>query len=454
MSTYVVYTRVSKDADGTSVSPAAQLAECTQEAARRGWPEPEHRSDVDLSAWRKSTHRPAWQSILDGIAAGEVDGLIVHHLDRLMRQVRDLEQLIDAIDERGGKFPIYSVHGDLDLSTPDGRALARILVTIAQKESDDKSRRLKLVLGANAREGKPHGGKIPYGWQADRVTLQPTEAGVLRELVEWVLNGMSLSECARRLNDAGVSTRQGGRWYPTSIRQMLVNPRLAGLRVHRGVVVGEGQWEPLIDEATHLQLVSLLDRPDAEHSTRLTYWLAGLLECGVCGGKLRSRQTGQVRIYACRRDAGGCGLSINGELSEKLLEVCVVELWRHHKVKERPVNDVDVAAIHEQLAALESRRDELTRDFYVERRITQSEFDVARTALNDLIDPLVSKLRELREREEGGVDVAERWAELTAADRRDVTHRMFPRIVVGPAVRGRRFDPTRFQLWMPDGVLL
>ena len=37
---------------------------------------------------------------------------------------------------------------------------------------------------------------------------------------------------------------------------MLVNPRYAGLLVHRGEVVGAGKWEPIISEDDHRRVLA------------------------------------------------------------------------------------------------------------------------------------------------------------------------------------------------------
>lgn len=43
-----------------------------------------------------------------------------------------------------------------------------------------------------------------------------------------------------------------------TIKRMLTNPTIAGLRVHRGEIVGRGNWEPILDEVTWRQVFTLV----------------------------------------------------------------------------------------------------------------------------------------------------------------------------------------------------
>lgn len=438
----VIYTRVSKDPDGTSTSPAAQYEECSRLAEDHGWFGVEHISDVDRSAWSRSTHRPGFHAVVQGIRDASIDGLVVHHLDRLLRQSRELEELIDAIESQTrGRFPIYSVHGDLDLSTSDGRFQARILVSVAQKESDDKSRRLKLVLGQKAREGKQHGGRRPYGWSEDRVTLDPDESSALLDCIGHLLNGeKSLVECARDLGKR-----------PTTLKQILVNPRLAGLRTHHGQVVHVGEWEPLIDHQTHELLVNLLSRPAHEnHTTALKHPLIGLLVCGVCGRRLGSRTNytkgkGSVRKYRCRKDIGGCGLGIDAAGVEQAVEAAFLTLLGHVTVPApAPVDDRDGERV-----ALEARLDQLARDYYVEGLVTEHEFQVARKGILERLEEL-GPPHGVEEVPVG--DVKDAWENYGPHERAEAMKSVIDHVLVAPGVPGKRFDPTRLSIVAREGV--
>jgi site-specific DNA recombinase len=55
--------------------------------------------DNNRSAWQWNRNRPGWNPLLDAIRASRVGHVIVYHPDRLMRQPRDLEELLTLSEE-------------------------------------------------------------------------------------------------------------------------------------------------------------------------------------------------------------------------------------------------------------------------------------------------------------------------------------------------------------------
>ena len=90
--------------------------------------------------------------MLEDYEDGGIDGVIFYDLDRLARQPRDLEDLIDLAEYY--KRPVETVTGQLDLRTSNGRAMARVLVAMANKSSEDTSRRVARAQLQEAQQGK------------------------------------------------------------------------------------------------------------------------------------------------------------------------------------------------------------------------------------------------------------------------------------------------------------
>lgn len=262
------YARISKDDTLEGRGTGRQEADIRSYAQRKRWRLTEVLVDNDVSASRYSTKaRTNYSRLVETIEVGAVDRVIVYDLDRLLRQPRELEDLIDLCERRNGSFELHNVNGELDLTTSDGRFVARMLVAKAAKESDDLSRRLKRAFDQKASEGRPHGARA-FGYQADGITIDNSEARLLKAAARDVLKGESLNAIARRWNAAGVFTPQRRKmWSGTIVKAVLTNPRQAGLRVHRGDVVGNGVWSAIIDRATHERLVALLTDPHRRRTT-------------------------------------------------------------------------------------------------------------------------------------------------------------------------------------------
>src|SRR6185312_16467373 len=134
--------------------------------------------DNNRSAWRRSRKRPGWDALLAAIRAGRVRHVLVYHPDRLMRQPRDLEELLTLSDEHD-----LTLHGQAnrrDLSDPDDRFFLRIEVAHSCRSSDDTSRRLRDALEDRARAGRPHASaRRAYGYAPGGMAIVGEEAAVV-----------------------------------------------------------------------------------------------------------------------------------------------------------------------------------------------------------------------------------------------------------------------------------
>lgn len=188
--------------------------------------------------------RPEFERLLADLDGGMIDGIVTYDLDRFARQPADLERAI-AIYDRQPSLVFATVQGDVNLETPDGRTMARVMVAFANKASMDTSRRVRRKHLEPAQKGVPVGGHRPFGYQADKVTIEPTETELIRQAAKDILTGVGLHTIARRWNDAGVTTTAGNPWRRSVLKTMMLSPRLAGFRVYRGGIARDEQGEPV-----------------------------------------------------------------------------------------------------------------------------------------------------------------------------------------------------------------
>ena len=149
-------------------------------------------------------------ALLGVIRAGRVQHVIVYHPDRLMRQPRDLEELLTLSDEHD-----ITLHGQAnrrDLSNPADRFFLRIEVAHSCRSSDDTSRGLRDALEDRARAGRPYASaRRAYGYAPGRMVIVE-EAQIVREIFARYLDGDSPPQIAAELNERGIVTAQGRRW--------------------------------------------------------------------------------------------------------------------------------------------------------------------------------------------------------------------------------------------------
>ncbi|MCU1682922.1 MAG: Recombinase zinc beta ribbon protein [Amycolatopsis sp.] len=265
-----------------------------------------------LSAWKRTVRRPGWARLLERVASGESDGCVVWHTDRLFRQPRDLETLIE-LAERG--YKVYSAHGSRDLADPDDRFILRIEVAHAARSSDDTSRRLKKRFTTFREQGRTTGGPRRFGFAGKDQTWKPSKGQtnadrpeVSAELVEaeregirdaaagLVSGALSGGEAVEMWNAENLRTATGLEWVHASMSATMKRVSLGGYVVHDGEIVGRLEGEPILDQRTYDRLQALFAGRARGRIAGEGHVRTGILRCGVCTRKLTARKQ-KDRLY-------------------------------------------------------------------------------------------------------------------------------------------------------------
>ncbi|MER5883118.1 recombinase family protein [Streptomyces sp. NPDC001941] len=276
--------------------------------------------DNNLSAFKRTVKRPDFERMVRDLASpGLRGGMLAVDIDRLFRQPRDLERVIDIYEGTRRHLGFHTLSGqNFDLSTPDGRFSARIMVSVANKASEDMSRRLKREMLRKAREGEVAGGHRPFGWEEDRKTPRPDEAEMIVMQTKAGLDGDSVATVTRRFKEAGFVGRSGKPFDRTAVRRIMLNPRNAGIRVYQGHPLkdadGEyikGNWAPLEPIETWAALSTKWATNQGAGKAReyrTSTLLSGILRCGSCGTRMNAaNSSSKYPKYRCAEGAGGCG---------------------------------------------------------------------------------------------------------------------------------------------------
>jgi site-specific DNA recombinase len=263
--------------------------------------------DNDLSAY-DGKKRPAYEDLLDDAMAGIIKGIAAWHPDRLTRQPKENEALIDLVEEHGIKLATV-LTGQYDLSTADGRMTFRIQGAIARRESEHRAERLLAKFEELAQAGKPHGGERCFGYEKDGLTVNEAEASLILEARDRMFAGESTASILRDWKRRGVVGVRGNPLRGTAFKRILLRPRIAGLREHQGEVIGDARWPAIISPKDRTQLQAILEAPERVRGGRpREYLFSGLLECSKCHGRMVGTSKGKgLSMYACYDDPhGGC----------------------------------------------------------------------------------------------------------------------------------------------------
>ncbi len=438
------YTEFGPDAPGIR----RQLADATKIIELRGATPTEPYEDPDISAYQPKVTRPDFERWLTDFKEGRTDGIAGWDLDRIVRKPSDLERMIEAYDEaaaQGRRTAFITVQGSIDISTPDGRTMARVLVAFANKASMDTARRVARDRLDRAMRGRVWSNWQAFGWNPDG-TLN-SKSLLLKQAIEDLLDGINLPTTAVRWQEEGHKTERDKAWTSYTLKRMLISPRIAGLAFYKGEPLKDedgnyirGDWEALVDVETWQTVRDILTPKPKGPARSRKGLLSGLARCGLCGTGMVRNARSRGFTYGCRsKDSGGCArVSINGpRLDEQIIELMLTYLdGREIQPDAQPFEGA------ERLAELGSKKLELMMEY------------TSGTLSGELVFPAVRKIEEEEQvlrraftthqtSQRRLTTTREEWPGLPLGRQQAIARELFEAIVIAPSGRTGRYDPDR-----------
>jgi DNA invertase Pin-like site-specific DNA recombinase len=462
----VIYGRQSRTSE-TSTSREDQVAACQAEAERHG---------VEVSAVlveppstsafkKRGKNRPLWPELLDLVRLGKVDVVVAYKTDRLSRGGGPgWAPLIEAAEDAGldpDRFVLIVGSGymrEFELG---------IRASMDREESKKISDRAVGIHERRAGAGKPSmGGSRPFGYRADRVTVDEEEAALLVDAARRILAGETPTAICWEWNQAGYRTTTGRQWRATSLHHTLCSPRVAGLRQH-GTVKGPGRqvaavtgmaaWPALLDRVTWEALKAVLQKPHGRRARQPVALLVGLLRCGRCGQPIRAGANAEgKRRYCCNRQPGeaGCGrCSILAEPTERyvvehLFDIIESPRYARLLAERAQASSEDAHARAEsELVDAEARFDRL-KDAYGRGDISDEDWPAVRRGAAARVEAARAAVAPLRE-VSALADIADlselrcRWDDLSLDRQRAIAAAVIDHVTVDPGPRGPKCLPAQ-----------
>jgi len=168
-------------------------------------------------------NREGIQELIGDCRKRKFDVVVIYKLDRLTRSVKDLGYLIELFDKTGVAFS--SVSDNFDTTTANGKLVLNILGSVAQWERDIISERTRDALSHKKSELEVYS-PLPLGYEAGedgRLIENEAELATVKQVRALRKQGFSYQQIADSLNGAGVPTKQGKRWYKSTVRYLAGN---------------------------------------------------------------------------------------------------------------------------------------------------------------------------------------------------------------------------------------
>ena len=322
-----IYARVSSDGQRERRTIESQLTELPEYAQAQGYRVVDTYSDNGISGSTIDA-RPGFKRLLADAARRRFEAILVCEHNRLTRSDNPEEMgRIQRILMENNIRIISPAEGVLDLRRPPDELIAWIRMWISKEERKEivrKTRRGKLN---GLKKGIWTCGKHKFGYRRDSETKKTVvnreERDLYRSWVDTVLAGGSANGISRDLNDRGVRTKSGCRWWNVQVTNVLRDrtyftgklvankvkevrdpmtgksrktqrPKADWIEVSVPKLIAQEKWKLLQKRLNE-------NRSAGRRSQKPRNLLKGILKCGHCGANLIGRRGTDDRFwyYAC-----------------------------------------------------------------------------------------------------------------------------------------------------------
>lgn len=469
-----IYRRVSTDMQvEEGVSLDNQLQRLKAFAESQGWTIVHEYIDEGISA-KNMDGRPGIQALIKGIQEKKFDVLLVYKLDRLVRKVKDLLELLLLMENHEVMFK--SATEPFDTTTPAGKLFITMIAAMAEWERDTIAERVFDNLKHRAQEGNRNGGPAPYGYDYDdkgNLVVNEEEAKWVRFIYK-KYQTMGSQNIAKALNKNGIKTKKGVLWSDFSVRFVLRNPIYSGKNRWnwRSPVKGKAYTgNAIIKDINQDGFIAIISEEEFKEVQKLTkerssmafrsdnhYPFSGVAKCGKCGnsftGAFKKRKSGGVyRHYKCagRFKFGVCDVQT---IAEESIETALLDFLSFDEM------DIDIKEnqedfgltkeeLEKQLHKIQVKKERI-KDLYIDGEYSKDDYKKKMDILSQEENELMEQFEEFEQ--EASIEeiklvlqnIKEEWPNLSFEAKKQAVHLLFDSFtieLISPSKMGKYPEP-------------
>ena len=300
---FFLYARKSTDVEDKQVlSIEAQITEL------RAFVKQENLNIIEELVEKQSAKipgRPLFNDMLKRIEAGEANGIVCWHPDRLARNSVDGGRIIYLLDcghLAVLKFPTFWAE-----NTSQGKFMLNIAFGQSKYYIDSLSENVRRGLRQKVRRGE-YPGPAPIGYLNDSriklVVVDRKKAKIIKAAFEFYAQGdKTLEDVAHFLAQNGILRKSGKIWHKDRVKYLLTNPFYYG-HFRYAKEVHEGKHDPIIAKKLFDRVQGVLkQRGKPRHKAQNEPQpFCGLLQC-TCGMmitgeyKVKRQKNGNIHEY-------------------------------------------------------------------------------------------------------------------------------------------------------------
>lgn len=280
--------------------------------------------------------RPQALQMLDDVADGLFDGVVVIELERLSRG-NQIDQVEVSETFKKSKTLIYTLNKVYDLSSEDemDEEFFEFGLYMSRREYKTIKRRLMRGKKQAQKEGYYIGSALPYGFAKVRgdkgYVLVPNDCTPVVQMIfhKFVYEDYSLADLRHYLNNNGIRPQKIAEWNSTVLKNMLKNKCYIGYinynsRSRRTQECYEGKHDAVIDIETFEKAQEKLKQSShkLKRDLELKNPLASLVKCSACGSTMQKVN----EYYRCLKPNCPTVLTYFDLLEKKIIDELRAEL--------------------------------------------------------------------------------------------------------------------------------
>ena len=164
--------------------------------------------------------RDGYLELINRCKTENINGVVVYCLSRLGRRMKDIIDVMELFNKNDIEF--YSVKENINNKDIMGKLMMNILMSFNEFEVDSIRERIIDVKRNNKENGLVYG-KLMYGKDKDGKLLinNISEMKVVSYMKGLRSKGWSYFRISDRLNEKGIVSKSGGKWYGMSVSNVL-----------------------------------------------------------------------------------------------------------------------------------------------------------------------------------------------------------------------------------------
>ena len=415
-----IYIRYSSENQRDGYSVEYQLEECKKYISDQNWIFEKAYVDEAVSG-KSANKRDAFFELLADVKAGLYDIVIVYKYSRFARNLMEATLYRQQIEKHGAK--LISAMERIDDSTPEGRMMRNIIMTMDEYYSDNLSTFVQSSMYTIAKKAKYLGGILPYGFNVDEnghFIENKQEADIVRRIFALRASGTMPADILRIFREEGITSRNNKPFTQQLLNKIVRSEKYIGtynykVKGYDPIKIPDA-FAPIVDkeifEKVQIIIDEIKDKRNVKGRARKNvYPLTGKIYCACCGEPFTGNSKGNGLAYYTCRGQDKLQICQNGSLAKDVLENYVFAKIKELILAENHIDEIasivfdsldqspasnniddEIKQLKKEQATIEKKLESLV-DLMLDGKISKSILEKKTAALESELELLKKSIR-------------------------------------------------------------